>query len=54
MKIIHGLSIASCIVAFGLLLAGFAKMACLLLGVATVVEMVDAAITGKTTNEGTR
>lgn len=54
MKIIYGLSIASCFVAFGLLLAGFAKMAGLLLGVATLVEMVGAAIAGKKINEGTR
>ena len=54
LKIIYGLSITSCFVAFGLLLAGFAKMAGLLLGLATLVEMAGAAITGKKANEGTR
>ena len=54
MKIIYGLSITSCFVAFGLLLAGFAKMAGLLLGLATLVEMAGAAITGNKANEGTR
>lgn len=52
MKIIHCLSLVSVIIAIGLLFAGMGKIASLLVGLATVAELVVAATTGKQSNDG--
>jgi len=52
LKIVHGISLASAIIGLCLLLAGLGKIGSLLMGLATVVELVVAATTGKQSNEG--
>jgi hypothetical protein len=48
------LSIASQVVAFGLLVTGHSRGAFLLFGLTLVVEIGVAALTGKQTNDGER
>ena len=50
---IHCLSIASVLIAIGLLFAGFSRIAGWIIGLSTLVELVIAIFTGKKSNEGT-
>jgi hypothetical protein len=52
LKIIHGVSIASLIIALGLLVAGFSEIAGLIIGLVTAVEILFSIFTGKQTNDG--
>ena len=52
MKVIHCISIASLLLAIGLLVTGFPKVAALVFGVAILIELLASALLGKQTNDG--
>lgn len=54
MKLIHWFSLAALVIGVALLFMGLTTAGCVILAIASVIEVVHAAVTGKQTNSSTR